>query len=170
MNARYSGRLGFGVLAILIAIPVTAIALLALAVAFYEGRKAYWDSEVRAMCEKDGGVMIFERVPISKAEAGMLPQNDGKPSVATKELALADAPVYSESKTVYLRDSDPVVTRTEHLVIRRSDKKMVARWAYYARGGGDFPSYAQPSSFGCPDLKRVAADQAQLFILREESK
>lgn len=161
---------GFRALSWLLGIPAVIVTVLLAAIGFYEGRKAYWDNEVRTMCAKDGGVQIIEKVTISKAEASLLPRNDGKLSVAIKELAAANAPVYSESRTVRLRDSGPVVTRTEHTVVRRSDKKVVARWIYYARGGGDFPTYAHPSSFECPDLRRITSDQEQLFVLAEGSK
>jgi len=167
---RYRGHLSFGVLAFLVGIPLIAVSVLAIAIAFYEGRKAYWDSEVRKMCEKDGGMVILERVPISEAEAKTLPRGDGRLGVAVKELAAPSAPVYAESKKVILRDSDPTVSRTEYVVIRRSDRKVVARWVYYARGGGDFPTYAHPSSFGCPDLRQITSDQAQLFVLEEGSR
>lgn len=49
-------------------IPVALISLLVLAIGFYEGRKAYWDSKVREMCAKDGGVQIINKLRVSTEE------------------------------------------------------------------------------------------------------
>lgn len=46
---------GVSVLKILLFIPLTLVLILLLALAFFEGRKAYWDYRVREMCAKDGG-------------------------------------------------------------------------------------------------------------------
>jgi hypothetical protein len=45
------------------------VVLLLLAVGFFEGRKAYWDYQVRGMCEKDGGARIHEHELITHQEA-----------------------------------------------------------------------------------------------------
>lgn len=47
--------LGLGLIGWIVAVPLGLISLLILVIGFYEGRKAYWDSKVREMCEKDGG-------------------------------------------------------------------------------------------------------------------
>jgi len=151
-------------------IPVVLVVLLVLAIGFFEARKAYWDHKVKEMCEIDGDVRIFERVRITKADIDLLGRNDGKVSVPVKDLAPVHAPAYSESKTTHLRDWNPEVRRVETVVIRRADQKVVARWIYYSRIGGDFPTFAHPSSRGCPDLRRVTSDLEHLFIVEGDSK
>jgi hypothetical protein len=151
-------------------IPVAIVVLLILAIGFYEGRKAYWDYKVREMCEKDGGVRILERAHILSADVSVLARNDGKIAVPIKELAHPKAPIFSESTTTKLRDWNPEVRRVETVVIRRVDKKIVARWVYYSRIGGDFPTFAHPSSRGCPDLRRVTSDLENMFVIEGDSK
>jgi hypothetical protein len=170
MSAHNNKQSGFEVIGWLFLLVVAILAFLLLVGGFYEARKAYWDYRVRQMCTKDGGVQILERVAITKAEADLLPRTGGKLGVADKQLAGANAPVYSDLKTTHLNDWNPEVRREEVEVIRRSDKRVVARWVYYARTGGDVPSIAHPSSFGCPDLARIALDQAQLFVIEGISK
>lgn len=161
---------GFGVLGWLLWIVIAIIVSLVLAISFYEGRKAYWDSRVREMCEKDGGVQIFEKMSISKAEADLLPRGNGKLGVTSKDLASANAPAYSNRRSTRLNEWNPEVQRIEHAVIRRADQKIVARWIQYGRIGGDFPSIAHPSSFACPDAKRITSDLERLFIVEGGSK
>lgn len=71
---------GFSAIAWLLATPAFLIAGLIAAVIFYEGRKAYWDAQVKEMCVKDGGIRVHERVTLSKADyerlggqSGMIP-------------------------------------------------------------------------------------------------
>jgi len=127
--------------------------------------KAYWDNRVDDMCEKDGGVTIYERVHISPAEERFQSRAGGKLSVAKKDLADPRSLVYVDGVTTYIKKSNPNISRYEGSIIRRADQKTIARWVYYARVGGDFPSPAHPSSYGCPDLKKSAADLEKIFIL-----
>jgi hypothetical protein len=175
MSKTYQGSIrvmskGFGILGWLLMIPVAILVLLLLVIGYYEGRKAFWDAKIREMCEKDGNVRILERVRISKAEIGLLGRNNGKIAVPVKDLAPAGAPVYAESKTTRLKDLNPEVRRMEVVVIRRADQKPVARWIYYSRIGGDFPTFAHPSSFGCPDLRRITSELDRMFIVEGDSK
>ena len=59
---------GASTVKLLVLIPVALVLLLLLVVGFFEGRKAYWDSQVREMCEKDGGVKVFETFPITRSQ------------------------------------------------------------------------------------------------------
>jgi hypothetical protein len=140
---------------------------------YVPGRQSYWDAKVKEMCEKDGGVTIYEKVHISKSEIdrGVLPMTaDGKLGVAFQELASPDAPVYAVNKTKILREGSPGVWRSEWDVIRRADKSTVARVVVYERIGGDFPSPAHDSRIACPDLKDITRDLDQLFIVEGGAK
>jgi len=139
------------------------------------GRQTYWDAKVKEMCEKDGGVTVYERVRISKAEINrhVLPMTaDGRLSFTIKELAHPDAPIYAVERITYLRESNPRVRRTESVIMRRHDQVVVARWVIYARAGGDFPTgLSEGTSFICPDLQKMTSDlHEQLFIVDGDSK
>ncbi len=135
------------------------------------GAKTFWNEEVRKLCERDGGVTIYDRVQISKADIDrhVLPTTaDGKLGVTVKELAHPEVPVFAESKTTILREWSPQVGRVEWTVIRRSDSAVVARWVSYGRHGGDFPTgLAHESSFSCPDSQQIRADLQRLFVVGE---
>lgn len=165
---------GLSVIGWLLAIPAALIVLLILVIGFYEGRKAYWDAQVREMCAKDGGVTIFERVRVSKADIDrrVLPIAGGMLSVAIKELAHPEAPVYGLERITRLHEAGNLrVSRIEVLVIRRTDQAVVAKEVSYGRFGGDLPTgLAHDSSYGCPDLKANAASLAKLFIVEGASK
>ena len=162
---------GLGVIGWLLIIPVALIALLILAIGFYEGRKAYWDSNVREMCEKDGGVKIFEKLRISKADIDLLGRVDGKIGVPIKALAHPNAPAYAELKITDLREWNPRVSRSESTIVRREDQAVVAKSVVYARSGGDFPTgLSEGTAFVCPDLKAITSDLQRLFIVEGDSK
>jgi hypothetical protein len=42
--------------------------LIGLAIAGTEFNKAYWDHKVRELCEKDGGVTVYEAIELSPEE------------------------------------------------------------------------------------------------------
>ena len=130
---------------------------------YLPGRQTYWDYKITSLCENDGGFTVLKPIHISKAaiERGVLPRTwpsgqigKGEPTIgfAPKPLAHPEAPVYSveESENV-LREWNPRVTRRQ-AAVQRPSGEVVARYVMYGRGGGDFPSFAHPSSFTCPDI------------------
>lgn len=129
------------VLLVLILLPI-------LIIGFYEGRKAYWDAQVREMCAKDGGVKVYEVAKLPPASFNQWHQpNFYRPDQG--ENALGSEYVFIKDRT-YLQHDNPDVWRTHFQVIRRSDGKMLAESIGYSRRGGDTPGPWHPSSFGCP--------------------
>jgi hypothetical protein len=63
-----------------------------------------------------------------------------------------ESPVSTETTITYIRRGSPEVRRDEEVFKRRSDNKILARYVYYARVGGDFPSWAHQSSKGCAPI------------------
>lgn len=159
---------GASVIKALVLIPVALILLLVLVFAFYEGRKAYWDYRVREMCERDGGVTVYENVVIDfeqfKAWGG-IGGALGIPHESTKRL---DIPFYRRTRDDVLHDRNPRVMRLETEFIRRRDEKLLGKAVYYYRRGGDFPSWAHESSFGC-DKPDVPIEKI-IFVIKERSK
>jgi len=115
-----------------------------------EARKAYYDWQVRKLCERDGGVVVYERMAISKADYLRFAREVG--SGAKGSALVAESPVYTETTITYIRRGNPEIRRDEEVFRRRSDNKILARYVYYARVGGDFPSWAHPSSRGCAPI------------------
>ena len=138
---------------------------------YLPGRQSYWDAKVREMCKKDGGVTIYEHVPVSRADLKLLGKVDDQIAIPIEDLANPEAPVYALEKITYLRkEGKPQVWRTEYEIVRRSDKVIVARAVLYTRAGGDFPSPSAGSSFICPDPKAITTETQQLFVVEEDPK
>src|SRR5688572_27544698 len=126
------------------------------------GRQANWDARVKEMCEKDGGVAIYERVPISKVQFEKMGKVGGHVSIPPRESAKADDPLFWDESVTLFRDANPRVWRSEHAIKRRTDEKVVARVVRYSRVGGDIPSPAHQSHLGCPDEKEVFAQREKV--------
>jgi hypothetical protein len=138
---------------------------------YVPGRQSYWDAKVKEMCDKDGGVTIYEKLRVSNADVELLGKVDGKFSVPIKQLAPANAPAYAVQKRTLLGGEGSVhIGRLESTIIRGSDQKILARWVIYSRTGGDFPSPAHASTFSCPDLKTITSELQSLFIVEGTSE
>ncbi|HSH30409.1 MAG TPA: hypothetical protein VK971_10915 [Thiohalobacter sp.] len=159
-----------GLLKLIVLIPVAIVAVIAIAFAFYEGRKAYWDYRIRVMCEDDGGVTIFDNVAVTDEHVSSLPRVDGLLGVAPENLAKASEPVFSRIDRTSIRDGEPSVIRYEQKIIRRNDGEIIATAVMYARSGGDIPSMAFPSSYYCPDQREINREINQIFRIEEGLK
>jgi len=162
--------LGLGLIGWIVAIPITLILLLILAVGFYEGRKAYWDHKVTKMCEEDGGVTVYERVELTRKEFENIGGNEyGQIPVPSMRLTKDNYPYYSELLTIQIRDGNPKVYKNEGRIFRKSDNKLLGLMISYGRSGGDFPTGFHPSNFGCADLKTIRLDvEKQVFVIEGE--
>lgn len=162
---------GFGFLGWLATIPIAIIALLILAFGFYEGRKAYWDSKVREMCAKDGGVTVFETVRVSAEQYNRLPITEGSVAIVSEAISKPEEPAFSVDKQTVLRESAPRVIRWEKLVKRRADGKIIGSLVSYHRLGGDTPlTYGHPTRFSCPDSNQYYGEQRKFFAIEGKAK
>jgi len=135
------------------------------------GQQSYWDEKVKEMCEKDGGVKIYEKLRVSKVDIERLGRVGGKIGVPVKELAHPNSPAYSLMTVTNLREWNPRVSRVESIIIRRGDQAVVARSVVYARSGGDFPTgMSEGTSFSCPDSRKITSDLQELFVVEGDSK
>jgi hypothetical protein len=117
------------------------------------------DAEVKRLCEKDGGIKVYETMTLPAERF----EKDGSIRIPAKWLAKPEDEFYSESSKVFIRKGNPEMSRFHYKVYRRSDEKLLGEAISYARRGGDMPGPWHPSSFRCPkgtviDLKN------QIFI------
>lgn len=141
--------LGMGLIGWVVAIPVV---LVVIAFLFCEANKAYWDHKVTEMCEKDGGVTVYENVTLTQEE---YERNDGKNGVirVMSESTSKNNHQYAWSNTdTVINETNPYVRRSEYITYRKSDKKELGKWITYSRRGGDLPIGFHPSSFSCSDI------------------
>jgi hypothetical protein len=140
---------GAGTLKGILILVVIVVLLPLLIVGFYEGRKAYWDGQVRELCAKDGGIKVYETVMLPADKFNQWGQpNFYKPTL--KENALGPEFVFTYASN-YLRQGGPDVWRTHIAIARRADMKTLGESTSYSRRGGDVPGPWHESSFGCPD-------------------
>jgi hypothetical protein len=147
---------------------LTPIVVLALSIGGCEARKAYYDWQVRKMCEKDGGVTVYERVKISEQEYKRLRGSGGQIAVPEERSAPADYPYVSSTTRTPIREGSPQVWRTEARITRRADGKVLAIFITYSRVGGDFPSWAHPSYKVCELTGGNVSEQ--VFTVTGEAK
>jgi hypothetical protein len=117
-----------------------------------EARKAYFDWQVRKLCEKEGGVTVYEHYRPSNETLKALGGETTLSSLPDKSLQRFDIPVYQHLlESVARREGSPTIARHEAIVARWSDSKVLGRLVIFSRAGGDFPfSGSAPSYFQCP--------------------
>lgn len=136
---------GAGMIKALVLTPLVFVLMAVLVFAFYEGRKAYWDYRVREMCEKDGGIKVYENAELPE----MYMKNNDVIRIPFEANA-------TEIDEYFIRTTrEPIVEGNlsvgKHLtqIIRARDRKIMAESITYGRGGGDFPTFAHPSYMSC---------------------
>ena len=175
MNERHRSRSsvrsrGLSILGWLLIIPVALVALLILVIGFYEGRKAYWDAKVREMCEKDGRITVYEHIALTRAEYDRLGGKQGMIPLPSQRSVSAGYPFATSTVEKIFREHDPKVYREETSYLRMVDKKVLAKTVRYWRVGGDFPTFAHPSYFSCPDQKEAVAEERAIFVIEGGKK
>jgi hypothetical protein len=159
---------GASLVKLLLLIFAALVLLITATFVFFEGRKAYWDHQVREMCERDGGSTTYEKVNISRAQFqawGGVGDVLGLPSESDNR---KDIPFFRRSRDEALRTGNPQLMRLETDFVRRSDEKLLGKSVHYFRRGGDFPSWAHESSFGCP-VPTLPIEKT-IFIIEDKIK
>ena len=127
--------------------------LVVIGIAFCEPNKAYWDHRVKELCDKDGGVTIYEKVVISKEDyPNMKVTSTGQPILPFENDATKQDPFYRSTKNDLIHKGYLLleVRRYEQSIVRAVDKKILSKSVHYFRRGGDFPTgIMHPSSYGC---------------------
>ena len=137
---------------------ITVIATIWFGASFWYGggRKIYYDTQVRELCAKDGGVKVYEQVvlPVERFDKW------GNVDVPNKRHAKQYDEYYFEPETAYLKQGSPVLVRTVTRIIRRSDGKVLGESVRYGRGGGDLPGPWEPSTFDCPPIVELGLESS----------
>lgn len=135
--------------------------LIALGIAYCEANKAYWDHRVKEMCEKDGGVTVFEKIYLTKYD---------KKNMRLRDVSHANQKddYYSEFHSESIKYGSPEILKTIFLIYRSLDKKVIGRQVDYMRVGGDMPNgVSHPSSYNC-DKAGISTEIEKLIFIVEE--
>lgn len=114
--------------------------------------KLLYEAEMAQLCAKDGGIRVYERVPVPAARftaAGQLIH------VPAKNLVDVLGPDYSYRHQIeYLRGSeahtDLSLSKTTIRIIRKKDGKLLGESISYSRNGGGITLGAHPTGATCP--------------------
>ena len=123
-----------------------------------------WDAKVKELCQRDGGVTVFERVRLSRDEARHVTGPAGGLVVPRKDAATAGRPYVSERKRVVLNEGNPAVYRSETVIVRTSDGKVLSRLVHYAR----VARVGFDSGYSCRDAGIAADLEQQTFEILGE--
>lgn len=131
--------------------------------------QVYWDHKVKELCEKDGGVTVYEHIELTQEEYERNDGENGVIRVMPESTSLANHEYAWKSETSIIND-DPYVRRTEYITFRKSDKKELGKWVTYSRRGGDAPTgISHPSSFSCSDIADFERNITQkIFLFKGE--
>lgn len=152
---------GAGLVWALLVVFGLVILAVATAVVFFEGRKMYWDSKVREMCQVDGGVQIFEAVKLPRHKYKEL--EDRNFMLPKKKEAKPSDEYYFTSDVIYYKTANPQVARTQYRIVQRAGEKILGQLVFYGRGGGDIPGPWHESSYTCPDPATVSFESSILL-------
>lgn len=124
--------------------------LVLLAVAFCEINKAYWDNKVDSLCAKDGGVTIYEKIVIYRSDyKNLKTSSNGEVILPLEKQANPEDPFFIRYSVEFIHDGFTSVKRGETSFVRNNDKKILSKQILYTRGGGDFPTGFEGSSYMC---------------------
>ncbi|MBX3666069.1 MAG: hypothetical protein KF834_10330 [Burkholderiales bacterium] len=140
---------GFGLMGLIVSIPIVLVVFLIIVFAFYEGRIMYWDYQIKKICEQDGDGKIMQTVVLNEQEYARLLNKFGKleiPLSTSKE----GMPLFQIQDSTYIRRSDPEVRQDKTTIIRGADGVILATQAIYSRVGGDLVTF-HPSYYSCPE-------------------
>lgn len=127
-------------------------------------KQALYDAEVDRLCEKDGGVVVYETVawPASNFDKYGHPRallHSSPESIYGHEYV-----TQIERKSI--KSGGASVDRLQTSITRRSDGKLLGTSTWYVRAGGDWISGFQPSSHQCPS----PAKEVGHYVFMREAK
>lgn len=122
--------------------------------------KAHLDAEAKRLCAIDGGIKVYETVPLTPD----LLDWAGRIWISDKAQAKPADKYYTETAIHYYRQGNPELSRRQYRIIRRSDEKVLGELIFYGRGGGDLPGPWHDSSFTCPKPTEIPNFESSVFV------
>lgn len=157
---------GSGIVKVLVSIPLVLVGLVILTFAYTELNKAYQDYRVKLLCEKDGGVSVFEVVELTHEEYILNGGNKGGIRVMPERTSIDRHQYAYKSVNTTIKDKSLVVWRSEYVTYRKSDNLTLGKYITFTRRGGDFPTIVvHPSSFSCRDIEGFETDVLKKIFL-----
>lgn len=135
----------------MIKLVITIILLPILSLVFLEGRKAYWDNQVTKMCNKDGGIKIYDKT--NKPLTYFL--NKGFLKIPSEYKSTINNEYFLRTKNTNIVEGRLSVGEHRTQLIQRKGDMVIAEIVSFGRSGGDFPTFAHPSFYTCSTDKNL---------------
>jgi hypothetical protein len=124
------------------------------------GEKWLADRQVRELCAKDGGVKVYETVPLTPD----LLDKAGRIWIPYQEQSKSTDEYYYLVSFEYIASGRVKVTRRVSQIVRKSDGKVLGERTSYSRSGGDLPGPWHSSRYLCPDLAKNPDFESLIFV------
>lgn len=127
--------------------------------------KVYYNNKVSALCDKDGGVKVYETVTLPKERFNQW----GRILIPNiKNYGNLNDEYYYESFPNQLRNGNPEIYQLHEKVYRKIDRKLLGETVRYSRRGGDLPGPWAASFFSCPNESDITDLNKQIFKMHQE--
>jgi hypothetical protein len=118
------------------------------------------DAEVKRLCEKDGGIKVYETVTLPADRYDQYIRG-----IKSKNYIRHTDEYYLDGKSTTLKPGYARIIRNKYQIIRVRDEKVMGESVRYSRSGGDIPGSWHGTSYSCPEspLKLIRS-----IFLKEE--
>jgi len=124
--------------------------------------QVYWDHKVKELCEKDGGVTVYEKVELTQEERKNI-------KIRNIKYATENDAYYSEFHSQAIKEGNPKLLKNEYFLYRNADKKLLGKQVDYTRIGGDIPTgVSHDSSYSCDQVGVSTEIQNAIFVIKGE--
>lgn len=127
------------------------------------------DREVARLCELDGGVHVYEQVPLSKENFG--PRGEVFPQYENSPPGQELGPEYTTDGELSVKTGDsPRLWQHRERVIRKADNKLLGEWIGYHRAGGGIWGYMEGNAFSCLQISSKYKNDliSKVFTVKRE--
>lgn len=137
-------------------IVVTSVAVFMGLLWLAAGEKWLLDRQVRELCEKDGGIRVYETVTLPPDKFNKYGQvnfyrpDQGEGALGPEYIYKWDIQYYKKGEPA-VNGAQEISMRRDHVsIVRKSGIKLLGEVILYHRAGGDLPGPWMPSSYHCP--------------------
>lgn len=127
--------------------------------------QAYWDAKVKELCEKEGGVKVYEKVTLTQEEYKAMNGRNGIVLVPIERPSKkSNFPYYLVQEVTYV-NKNPDVKKLRLRYFRRNDNMVIGEYVDISRISDE-----KKGSFSCHDVSGVKMPMAEkeIFVIRGE--
>ena len=126
--------------------------------------QAYWDAKVKEMCEKEGGVKVYEKVTLTQEEYKAMNGRNGIIFIPHKQSDKYVRYPYYQDMNITTINNDPSVRKTEITYYRKIDDKVLGTITNFGmRSDGDIGKNG--SSLSCEDFGENIYLEKKIFLM-----